>query len=97
MENARKNNVEDQIVTALPEDFEAVQADLLLANILAGPLTELAERFASLLKAGGHLVISGILAEQAEQTREHYCQWFDMDMPVQQEEWVMIHGIRTNT
>lgn len=93
-ENALLNGVSEQIFTALPEQAELPGATLLLANILAGPLASLASQFAEMVLPGHHIVLSGILEEQAQQTIDAYAPWFDMDHPVQREEWVMLHGIK---
>lgn len=67
MENAEKNGVSDHLHTALPEDFPANrQADLVLANILAEPLQQLASMITGHVKPGGQLVLAGLLAEQTE-------------------------------
>lgn len=93
-ENAARNGVENGVELYLPADRPQLQADVLVANILAGPLRELASDIASLVKPGGRLALSGILATQAEEVRAAYLPWFEMDAPVEQEEWVRLSGIR---
>ncbi len=70
--NAEKNGItESQLMTTTPELFNREtqgnnpRADLILANILADPIIELIPRFATLLKPGGDLVLSGILTTQS--------------------------------
>ena len=92
--NAEQNGLSDLIETCLPEQCPSVEVDLLLANILAGPLHELAERFAALVKPGGHLVLSGLLDNQAEAIIQTYYPWFDASLYRQQEEWICLHGKR---
>jgi len=94
MDNARKNSIEACIKTYLPESLPAMQADVCIANILAGPLKELAPVLASHTRVNGHLVLSGILRDQAEDVRQHYQQWFDMQEPVFMEDWTRLEGIR---
>jgi ribosomal protein L11 methyltransferase len=53
-------------------------ADLLLANILSGPLCELAPRFADLVRPGGQLVLAGLLVEQMDEVRSASAPWFDL-------------------
>ena len=72
----------------------APTVDILLANILAEPLHSLAPKFASLVKPKGSIVLSGLLAEQADAIIDTYSQWFDMSPPVQREDWVRVSGIR---
>lgn len=46
--------------------------DLVFANILKGPLLDLCERLVAATSAGGHLILSGILNEQADQVATAY-------------------------
>jgi ribosomal protein L11 methyltransferase len=71
-----------------------MQCDTLLANILAGPLLGLAGRFADLLRPGGNIALSGILAEQADALRQVYEPWFEFKPAQQQNEWVLLNAIR---
>jgi ribosomal protein L11 methyltransferase len=72
-------------------------ADILLANILAGPLESLAATFASQVRAGGRLVLSGILRNQAEAVATTYAPWFDIAPVVVQDDWVRLDGVRRPT
>lgn len=74
LQNAQNNGLDlTQLNVTTPEEFSAeVNADLIIANILLTPLLELKNQFHSLLKAGGTLVLSGILAGQAEQLASSY-------------------------
>ena len=69
---------------------EAQPADILLANILAGPLIELAPRLAALTRTGGVVVLSGILAEQAEAVGASYSPWFGPPDIARRDEWCRI-------
>ncbi|ALP52122.1 ribosomal protein L11 methyltransferase [Candidatus Tenderia electrophaga] len=93
-DNAANNGVGAKISALLPRQFQDKPVDLVLANILANPLLELAPRFAELVKPGGRIVLSGILAAQAPQITERYSTWFDVDAPTQLEDWVRIDGRR---
>lgn len=93
-ENAERNGVNHALVTTLPEQGPAMIADVLLANILAGPLVILAERFAGRVKPGGTVVLSGILREQADEVRAAYEPWFDMAPTTVLEDWVRLEGRR---
>lgn len=74
---ATKNNAEqnglhhENLSINFPEALES-PADLLIANILLGPLIELKERFAALLKTSGTLILSGVLEEQVPQLIASY-------------------------
>lgn len=72
-ENARRNGV--AIDFRLVKDFEAAPpspVDLVMANILAGPLKQLAPTLAQHLKPGGQLILSGLLTEQTAELIAHY-------------------------
>lgn len=91
-DNATQNGVSARF--ALPDDLPAVQVDVLLANILANPLRMLGSMLANHVKTGGKIVLSGILAEQAEELSTIYSSWFDMDPPVFDEGWTRLTGTR---
>lgn len=93
-ENAARNGVDAGLMTGLPEALPDQRFDLLLANILANPLIELAPRLAGLVRAGGDLVLSGILGEQAVTVRAAYERWFSLSETVERDGWVCLHGIR---
>lgn len=90
--NAQQNNTCVAFFAA--EDELDVQADVVLANILAHPLTVLAPLLARLAKPGARIVLSGILAPQADEVDAVYRQWFDMAAREHDEEWVMLAGTR---
>ncbi len=92
--NSELNEVENKLSCCLIEQFKAPTTDLLMANILAGPLTELAPTLATLCKSGGEIILSGLLAEQATEVRAVYGEWFELSPTQQQEEWILLHGTR---
>ena len=97
-DNARNNGVADGLSLYLPENLPAdYRCDVLVANILAGPLVELAGQLAGYCRPGGTLALSGILAEQAESVRAAYTPWFDLNPTTQQGDWVRIDGVRRKT
>ncbi|MEE8339218.1 MAG: 50S ribosomal protein L11 methyltransferase, partial [Xanthomonadales bacterium] len=65
-DNAVRNGVTDLVQCLAPEAYSENSADFVLANILAGPLVELAPVLLGSLKPGGTIILSGILEEQAE-------------------------------
>jgi ribosomal protein L11 methyltransferase len=69
-------------------------ADVVVANILAGPLVELAGDILSRLKPGGHLALSGILAEQAESVRVAYAAEVAFEPVRQREDWAILSGVK---
>jgi ribosomal protein L11 methyltransferase len=92
--NALKNKVQGKIACYLPEQFTPFQADIVLANILAKPLIDMAEQISNLVAPGGQLVLSGILHEQAESVMDAYRQYIIFSAPVQQEDWIRLEGIK---
>ncbi len=91
--NAELNNIDAaQLQTYLPDQLPPTQADILIANILALPLMELAPTFSSLLKPGGRIVLSGILAEQVPTVTAAYSSWVTFDSPQISGEWACISG-----
>jgi ribosomal protein L11 methyltransferase len=88
--NAERNGV--QIQTFLPIDCPNITADLVIANILAGPLQSLAPTLVQLSKTHAEIVLSGILDSQAKEVSDVYQTWFNMQPPVQKGEWVRIVG-----
>ncbi len=94
-ENAKRNGVSEHLELFLTEEQpKELQADVLVANILAGPLRELAPRIAELVKTGGRLALSGLLETQAQELTEVYSQWFKMDEPKIKDEWCRLSGIK---
>ena len=81
-------------MAGLPGDLPVAAFDLLLANILANPLIELAPQLAARVRKGGSLVLSGILDEQAEEVRAAYADWFSFADTVARDGWVRLHGVR---
>ena len=94
IDNAERNDVADRLAVFLPEDVIAEAADIFIANILAGPLGELAPTFAAAAKPGAPFAISGILIGQQDELLLRYAKWFD-DLRVDtREDWVRISGRR---
>ena len=96
-ENARRNEVaDDSLVVALPDAVEIAawrgQADVVVANILAGPLIELADTLLQLLQPGGTLLLSGLLDTQALELCRHYDPQISLDIVAEKDSWVCLRG-----
>lgn len=92
-DNLVRNGLDkERLPVFFPESFESEPVDLVIANILAGPLKELAPTLAELVKSGGQLILSGLLIEQADELIGTYSEWFDMEPPSTKEEWVRLTG-----
>ena len=88
--NAERNNVAGQIELYLPKDQPKLEADVVVANILAGPLADLKHIISAYVKPGGLLALSGILTSQAHVVMAAYADEFTFDPIVEQEEWVRL-------
>jgi ribosomal protein L11 methyltransferase len=95
-ENAAANAVGER--TLLRTEARALRgdADVLLANILAGTLCALAAELAALVRPGGRIVLAGILAEQAETVADAFAPWFDIAPSGERDGWVALAGARKN-
>lgn len=94
-ENGLRNGLsEERLTTALPEHLKIRQVDVVVANILANPLINLAPTLAELVKPNGQIILSGVLIEQAVAVKEAYQPWFDMQSPSSLGEWVRLSGTK---
>lgn len=92
IDNAKVNHVSDKLNVYLPADYQAKQYAVVMANILSGPLAELAPDLSRYTKPGGSIILSGILSEQAESVRTVYQQWFDMNEVIIDDGWALLSG-----
>ena len=93
--NAERNEVSELITTGLPPALDdAARFDVVVANILAGPLVELSPIICQALRPGGSLALSGILQKQADAVRDTYSAYCDMDEPVIEGDWVRLSGTK---
>ncbi|EGQ9317013.1 50S ribosomal protein L11 methyltransferase [Vibrio parahaemolyticus] len=92
-DNAERNGVADKLEVFLPQNQpEGLIADVVVANILAGPLRELAPIIKGLVKLNGALAMSGVLDTQAEDVASYYRDELHIDPIVEQSEWCRISG-----
>ncbi|MFH4634748.1 50S ribosomal protein L11 methyltransferase [Vibrio alginolyticus] len=92
-DNAERNGVADKLEVYLPQNQpEGLVADVVVANILAGPLRELAPIIKGLVKPNGDLAMSGVLDTQAEDVANYYRDELHIDPIVEQSEWCRISG-----
>lgn len=97
LQNAKRNNINQNISPILPTELPQVKADCLIANILANPIRELVPRFADLVADVGYIVLSGILDDQADSVSASLKQYFDITRVVEREKWIRIDARRKNT
>jgi ribosomal protein L11 methyltransferase len=90
--NARANAV--SVLLARPESLPAVEYDIVLANILAGPLVALAPSLARLTRRGGRIALSGVLERQAPELLQAYRPLFDAALGELEDGWALFEGRR---
>ena len=91
-DNAAANSVQASFF--VPDAVHLAQYDIVVANILTNPLRALAPLLANGTRSGGRIVLSGILAEQAEEVMRIYAQWFDLAQPAIEDGWCCLSGVK---
>ncbi|TFW05233.1 50S ribosomal protein L11 methyltransferase [Oxalobacteraceae bacterium OM1] len=97
IEAARYNSERNRSPVAyyLPDDFAVLgdqRFDVVVANILSSPLKLMAPMLASRVAPGGRLVLSGILARQADEVAAAYAPFITMSVWAEHEGWVALAG-----
>ena len=95
-ENAAANGLAGRLRVYADAGQLPAANELLLSNILAGPLCALARRFAGWVRPGGKILLAGILAEQAEVVADAYAPWFHVAPWGEREGWVALAGRRNS-
>jgi ribosomal protein L11 methyltransferase len=93
--NAEINNTTIRFVLPnenAPELAAETKYDIVMANILANPLQVLAPALVNKIRPGGKIVLSGVLARQAEEVIATYSQWLSLSVWKESEGWVCLHG-----
>jgi len=90
--NAEQNRVAATFVGA--DGPRPQPSDVVMANILSNPLRILAPLLTELTLPRGQVVMSGILAPQAGAVADAYSEWFDMELPVEEQGWIRLCGRR---
>ena len=96
--NAERNGCE--IDYYLPDSFAASakaqhasgRFDIVVANILSSPLKVMAPMLAGRVADGGALILSGVLARQAEEVAAAYAPYIKLGVWAEQDGWVALHG-----
>lgn len=93
-ENAAENAVHDRILVQHPQQLSSqLQADIVIANILAGTIESLSQQLADHVRPGGWLVLSGILGDQAGNLMNDYFGGFEF-VRWQREQWVLLAAVK---
>lgn len=90
--NAQANGV--TLNAGLPEKAQG-QYQTVLANILATPLKMLAPLLCGHVQAGGHLVLAGILAQQADELKEAYAPYVKLEVADSEDGWILMTASRS--
>jgi ribosomal protein L11 methyltransferase len=93
-ENASANDVATSVQVCERSAQLPLPVDVLIANILAGTLIELAPDLAAAVRPGGELLLAGILEIQGETVTKAYKPWFDMNIFRTRDGWVALSGKR---
>ncbi len=93
-DNAQQNGLQNSIRVISPGQLAGVETDILVANILANPLKELAPDFAALVRAGGRIALAGLLQEQVNGVQQAFSQSFDMAQTGRRGDWALLAGRR---
>ena len=93
-ENAQANGVANATVICASTQLLPVAVDVLLANILSGPLCALAEGFAARVRPGGQVILSGLMEHQAAEVTAAYDAWFDTTPIAVRDGWVALQAVR---
>ena len=97
-DNALRNHVESDYY--LPDEFAASpkeqhakgKFDIVVANILSSPLKLMAPMLSGRVAPGGFLILSGVLARQAEEVAAAYAPFIKLGVWAEQDGWVALHG-----
>jgi ribosomal protein L11 methyltransferase len=96
--NAGTNGVAEHLAVTIDASTVHDRFDIVVANILAGPLVELAESIAAFVDSGCPLGLSGILSVQVDDVLAAYSPWIAFDEPVYREQggqtWALLTGRR---
>lgn len=93
-DNAANNDVADRVHTHVMADALPRTVDVVLANILSGPLIELAPQLCARVTTGGTLVLAGLLSSQADEVAAAYRPWIDLRPGGERDGWQLLAGAR---
>lgn len=94
--NAKQNHVRGKIEVYDAQQYPRSPQEIVVANILAEPLTSLSTEISALVKPSGHLLLSGILSEQVDGVVQAYQDEFTFDPAMIQDNWACLHAVKKN-
>lgn len=92
--NAQHNGLQKVIRVVTTDDLPGCETDILVANILANPLRQLAGEFATRVRVAGRLALAGLLQEQVDGVLRSYQEYFALSQCAQRENWALLAGRR---
>ncbi len=92
--NAQRNRVDDRIETIADTKALSDEFDVIVANVLAGPLAHHARTICSRLVQGGALALSGVLEGQTTNVAFAYAEWIRFEPPMIRSGWARMSGTR---
>ena len=95
-DNARNNGVVNRVEAMLPDAFVHGQTDIVVANILANPLVQLAPLLARCTAGDGRIALAGLLDRQADEVRAAYAPWFVFETDTRRDGWTRVAGHRNS-
>lgn len=100
-QNARNNSVAERMTVLASDQAISGKFDVVIANILAGPLLDRPKSLTTRLSSGGELALSGILSQQVDEIQATYAPWIAFDEPAFQtqgrQRWARLSGKRRAT
>lgn len=93
-DNATANEMGTRVQVYESADDLPRPVDVLVANILSGPLCELAPAFSELVRPGGSLLLAGLMEHQVAEVTQAHSTWFDMGPFGKRDDWVGLSGRR---
>ena len=92
--NAERNGVSERVQVSFPDDMRPHPSDLVMANILAGPLMALRDRLRDRVRPGGKLIMSGLLSRHADEIEQAYQGAFHFGPRLERDDWILLDGTR---
>ena len=94
-ENAAANGLENQVLPCATAQALEGPVALLMANILCGPLVDLAAQFAAQVEPSGAVLLAGLLERDADEVTGAYAPWFELQPFAVREGWMVLSGTRS--
>ncbi len=92
--NAQKNGVDGRVHICAADELPAIEVDIVVANILAQPLCDLAQNIKLLIRPNGHLVLSGILEDQIDSVVSAYVDDIAFESQNCRDSWARLSGVK---